>query len=661
MQAAERQSLRVSKELELHGRPKRSIRHELVAAADIYEPRVLTSPRNGTARSIPQTGPELDRSLKEAGQTVEDLKQQLMALTQPLAEDSSLATAKKQESSFDPVGFMDRIDMTTKLDFRGHYKPSPPVVYEPTTYRPEEHQRPPLGSGYQLSSYTAQGRSLQNCLSGSRQPETFSNLGPNVSGPMANSTKSIADELCFADAHASDHLDAVDKAGMEPHSPEQTGKAKDWNIEIPTSRRERIAMLERAVVSDELERRQRMAKGTVLDLGDVQSAALAPLDKTFEQQWRSKQCQLWAKRNAPRALGQDAIDRPLRPLHNERLITAPCAPPRREDDPMPEWRDAVALKKLEGNQDVLKVAPPPPPICKELAVPSVREEITSFVLCNAAQLVDHVDNLAKRGADAAAWARLATQLCVKMYDLDPTEVLRMVKVLGAAAREFSGTEKAELLRSAETLFGSIACRLKVDRVAQENVDFLTSALEAMGEAGIGNQAYLDLIIAALLSHVRADPHSLAPPRGLRLASALGRILSILRLRPRGCGNAQTSTNMRFIDVLNDCIAATVSECSGESLALLDGHYLARLCGDELRRLLVLQMAKLDLGFRQKTQCYLSALVDKESTLRSELKETWRYSLPREAREYLERLKAKGLNETAPWGRWGDALPFQKTT
>merc|ERR1719240_1304746 len=101
-------------------------------------------------------------------------------------------------------------------------------------------------------------------------------------------------------------------------------------------------MLERAVVSDELERRQIMAKGTLLDLGDVKSAALAPLDKTFEQQWRSKQCQLWAKRNAPRTLGRDAIDRPLRPLHHERLIAAPCASPRREDDPMPEWRDAVA-------------------------------------------------------------------------------------------------------------------------------------------------------------------------------------------------------------------------------------------------------------------------------------------------------------------------------
>jgi len=117
----------------------------------------------------------------------------------------------------------------------------------------------------------------------------------------------------------------------------------------------------------------------------------------------------------------------------------------------------------------------------------------------------------------------------------------------------------------------------------------------MGEAGIGNQAYLDLIIAALLSHVRADPHCLAPPRGLRVASALGRILSVLRLRPRGCGNAQTSTNMRFIDVLNDRIAATIDQCSGESLALLDAHYLARVCGDELRRLLVVQMAKMDLG------------------------------------------------------------------
>lgn len=420
-------------------------------------------------------------------------------------------------------------------------------------------------------------------------------------------------------------------------------------------------MLERAVASDELDKRQRMAKGTILDLGDVQSAALAPLDKTTEQQWRSKQCQMWANRNAPRALGQESLERPLRPPHRERLIIAPSAAHRPGDQDLHEWRQDAALKVFDQDATLLKVAPPPPPHKKEMAVPSVREEITSLVLSDVRQLVGHVDDLAQRGADAAAWARLATQLCVKMYDLEPNEVLRMVKVLGAAAREFSGTEKAELLRSAETLFGSIACRLQVDRVAQQNVDFLATALEAMGEAGIGNQAYLDLIIAALLSHARADTQCLAPPRGLRVASALGRLLAVLRLRPRGVGNAQTSTNMRFIDVLNDRIAATIDESSPESLAKLDSHYLARLCGDELRRMLVVQMAKLQLGFRQKTQCYLSALVDTESTLRSELKETWRFGLPREAREYLERLKAKGLDEQAPWGRWGDAMPFQRTT
>lgn len=419
-------------------------------------------------------------------------------------------------------------------------------------------------------------------------------------------------------------------------------------------------MLERAVVSDELERRQRMTEDTDMDRGIYNAALLAPLDKRFEQQWRSKQSQTWAKGNAPRVLGQEAIERPLRPLHRERLITMPTAPPRPGDEDLLQWRHDVALKKPGEDDGILKVAPPPPPRAKEVAEPSVREEITGLVLCNAAQLAGHVDDLAKRGADAAAWARLATQLCVKMYDLEPMEVLRMVKLIGAASREFAGTEKAELLRSAETLFGSIACRLRPERVAEENVDFLTTALEAMGEAGFGGQAYLDLILAALLSHARADIHCLAPPRGLRLASALGRLLAVLRLRPRGCGNAQTSTNMRFMDVLNDRIAVNIDKCSPESLAVLDAHYLSRLCGDELRRLLVVQMANLELGLRTKTKCYLSHVVEMECTLRSELKDTWRYSLPREAREYLERVKAKGLNETAPWGRWGDALPFTKT-
>lgn len=248
--------------------------------------------------------------------------------------------------------------------------------------------------------------------------------------------------------------------------------------------------------------------------------------------------------------------------------------------------------------------------------------------------------------DAEVWMRIAVQFTGQAYEAEPRDVLRMVHAAGVAAARLPKASRCqlELTRTADHLVQSLTGRLQ-----DASVELLVSVLEAMRDATCGSQVFLDMLIALIFACHHRDCRALSPSMSLRLASVLGQLASgPLRLRPQGVGGPSTATNKRVMEVLQRRIVEQLQDCRAEDLARLDSYYIARLCGDLEKQAILVEMAALDLGFNSATQQTLPLLVQLQEVIQRELPDTFRWSLPRQTREYLERLKVEGLKDSAPW-------------
>jgi len=260
--------------------------------------------------------------------------------------------------------------------------------------------------------------------------------------------------------------------------------------------------------------------------------------------------------------------------------------------------------------------------------------------------------LLQEGADGDVWTRLAVQFAGQAYEAELRDVLRMVHAAGAAAARFPKASRCqlELTRTADHLVQSLTGRLQA-----ASIEFLASVLEAMRDATCGSQVFLDMLIALIFACHHRDCRALSPSVSLRLASVLGQLASgPLRFRPQGVGGPSTATNKRVMEVLQRRVVEQLQDCRAEDLARLDSYYIARLCGDAERRAILVEMAALDLGFNSATRQTLPLLVQLQEVTQRELPDTFRWSLPRQTREYLERLKVEGLKDSAPWRLPADA-------
>merc|ERR1712048_1153127 len=118
--------------------------------------------------------------------------------------------------------------------------------------------------------------------------------------------------------------------------------------------------------------------------------------------------------------------------------------------------------------------------------------------------------------------------------------------------------------------------------------------------------------------------------------------------------------MRVMEVLQQRIASHIGECSGEDLACLDDYYVTRLCGDTEKRVILMRMADLEIGFQEATKQYLPLMVRLQESFQREVPDAFRWSLPRNVRDYLERLKLLGLKDSAPW-TLGDFITTARST
>jgi len=261
-------------------------------------------------------------------------------------------------------------------------------------------------------------------------------------------------------------------------------------------------------------------------------------------------------------------------------------------------------------------------------------------------LLQEAEALILEAPSEERWSSLASQLCARAYEVEPPDVLRMVRVVGAAAARLGVKTpgRKELLRAADHLLQTLTARLQ-----GADLELVIEVLEVMGDTHVGSQVYLDMVMALALACHHRDCRALTAAAALRLATALGRVAaSALRLRPKGVGGPGASTNAKVLEATQQRIAGGLADCNDEDLARLDGYYLARFCGEAERHAIVSRMAELEIGFRERTKQYLPLMVRLQESFQRELPDCFRWSLPRGARDWLERLKLEGLRESAPW-------------
>lgn len=263
-------------------------------------------------------------------------------------------------------------------------------------------------------------------------------------------------------------------------------------------------------------------------------------------------------------------------------------------------------------------------------------------------LVREAEVLLQRGASEDQWSRMAAQLTARAYDVEAPEVLRMVRAIGIAAQGGStrtASGKKELLRAADHIIQSLTPRLH-----SASLELLIQVLETMSSARVGSQAYLDMLMAILLGRHHRDCQALAPAIAVRIATALGRLAAPdgLRLRPKGVGGPSTAVNMKFMEALQKRVVDGLESCGAEDLARLDDYYLTRLCSDPAAHAILTRMGELEIGLHDVTKDHLPMMIKMQESVQRELPDTFRWSLARPVRDYLEQLRLLGLRASAPW-------------
>eukprot|EP00928_Gymnodinium_smaydae_P021761 TRINITY_DN18526_c0_g2_i1.p1 TRINITY_DN18526_c0_g2~~TRINITY_DN18526_c0_g2_i1.p1 ORF type:complete len:598 (+),score=122.81 TRINITY_DN18526_c0_g2_i1:188-1981(+) len=406
-------------------------------------------------------------------------------------------------------------------------------------------------------------------------------------------------------------------------------------------RRQRIEALEHGMARHEEERAARIGRGTAPLLSDGGPVLAVPLpERPHESRFSEEYCnRLTRKARKSAEASSQARAHGLRLMGADAYARFDEWP--RPEDPEDRRRAGALAKTLRGvrrteGSSVLAVKGN-----------SSREHTEDQRGMSADMLLREAEALVLRGATEDEWRRLAAQLCARAYEAQPQEVLRMVRAVGAAAcgaavaMHCNGAGKKELQRTADHLVQSLTAHLP-----DADADILCEVLETMADARVGSQPFLDLVLSLLLARHHRDCQVLSAPLALRLASALGRVAETLRLRPKGTGGASTATNSRFMQVLERRMFDQIEEFSATDLARLDEYYLTRLCGEELRRASVEHMARLEIGLVGTSRALLPLVLRLQEALQREFGESYGWTFPRYAKQYLMRLRETACQERA---------------
>lgn len=433
----------------------------------------------------------------------------------------------------------------------------------------------------------------------------------------------------------------VERLGRHPAASPSKGDGGGDAKAFSASRAGRIRDLMHAMERHEEEKLARLGRGTAPLLGAQGDAILPvpPAEAPQESRLRLGH-RLRLVREARQKVSPEAALRAK--MMGEQVLGADAG--QRSGEEVPSWaapRYAGALPRVLANIAAARLAEaacsgatqpkgalPPGPQLRQMGA----EALLRAAECMVAQ-----------GASEEEWRRLSAQLGARASEAAPAEVLRMARAVAAAARSgrMEAAGKAELLRAAEHLIQSLAGRL-----LDASVEVLADVVEAMADARVGSQEYLDMLMSLALACHHRDCQALSPSMTLRLGTALGRVAAATHLRPQGVGGTSTGTNRKLLEVVERRLAEGLEACRPADLARLDEYYLTRLCCDQVRRAAVARMAELQLGLRAATSEYLPLMVRLNDALQRELGDGFAWSVPKSVRDYLAHLRQVGLQARA---------------
>jgi len=213
------------------------------------------------------------------------------------------------------------------------------------------------------------------------------------------------------------------------------------------------------------------------------------------------------------------------------------------------------------------------------------------------------------------------------------EVLRAIRLVAKGLARFLPTphtsKLADSLKStAETLIASIA-----SKVRESDVQFLANALETMAMTRLGEQIYLDMMLAQLLVLLKKEPGRFSTVLMMRIQNAIGVLYQEMKLTP----NSGNGTGLRFVEGMNARLCRRISEVLDE-MGLLHPAYLLAFCDDAQKRLILHRCGQLQLGIRPDNRDQLPGMKKVEKAVYDHAF-AFVQTLPHFTQEYLAALRA----------------------
>lgn len=166
---------------------------------------------------------------------------------------------------------------------------------------------------------------------------------------------------------------------------------------------------------------------------------------------------------------------------------------------------------------------------------------------------------------------------------------------------------------------------------------IVDALRAMAVAKVGEQTYLDVLLAQLLVVLRRDRASLDPGVLSSVAGSLGTLHEAGLSAKRGASGASASANRRCVEALGSLVAETLEDFSAGDLARTGGSFLVAFLDDTQRRSVLRRAADLEAGLRAPGSDQLAGMQYVERIMRQH-SFAFIASLPDHTKDYLMKLK-----------------------
>lgn len=252
------------------------------------------------------------------------------------------------------------------------------------------------------------------------------------------------------------------------------------------------------------------------------------------------------------------------------------------------------------------------------------------------QLLEEMEALASGASSSCQWPALCKDLAATAHRLQPGDVLRAIQCLSACADGLDDEAAAAMREAAEALLACVSPQL-----GSMDCSLIADFLHVMAAANVGEQTYLDMMLAQLLVVLRKNDAVVTP----RALSVLARSIALLHskgLSAKKAGSGASSTaNKRCVDILNQRLANALMNFGEDEFACVGGVYLVAFFEDNQRRTYLARAAELEVGLGPTSRNCLVAMKAVEVAVRQH-SFAFIATLPDASKDYLAKLKAAAV-------------------